>query len=82
MDRTIRGRAAFRRHTEEVFGSFPVARFALLEILWLPLGAVARFRGTWHASSLERQQEGAILFGFEANTIATIGVALRSALWY
>ncbi len=78
---TIRGRAAFRRHTEEVFSSFPDARFELLQILWLPRGVVARFRSTWRASSLEKKQEGAILFGFEANTIAKIGVDLHSPLW-
>ena len=75
--RTIRGRAAFRRHTEEVFGSFPDAKFELLQIIWLPRGAVARFRSTWNESSLERKQDGAVLFAFEADTIAKIGVDLH-----
>jgi len=79
---TIRGRADFRRHTEEVFKSFPDAKFKLLETVWLPRGLIARFRSIWKASSLETSHEGAVLFAFDEGKIAKVGVELqRSQLW-
>jgi allantoicase len=78
---TIRGREPFRRHTAEVFASFPDAKFELLQVRWLPRGAIARFRSTWSVSALERTQEGAVLFAFAGDTIAKIGVELDHSIW-
>jgi CheY-like chemotaxis protein len=73
--KTIHGRAAFRRHTEEVCGSVPDTKLVLRDILWLPRGAVARFRAMW-TSRVERKREGAFLFAFEGEAIAKVGVEL------
>jgi CheY-like chemotaxis protein len=80
--KTIHGRAAFRRHTEEVFRSVPDAKFELREIFWLPRAAVARFRAMWKASCVEGNREGAVLFTFEGEAIAKVGIELhRDAAW-
>ncbi len=75
---TITGRAAFRRFSEETFARFNDPRFAMHEVRALPRGALVRYGGSWtDAAGARVSLPGAILFRFEGNLIAEIGIRVE-----
>jgi CheY-like chemotaxis protein len=74
---TITGKAAFRAYTEETFRQFPAARFEEVLVYSHPSGLAARYRSCWQTPEAEVVRvTGAVLFGFEGERIARIGIQL------
>jgi CheY-like chemotaxis protein len=73
----VEGRDAFRRYTAEVFGSFGRVAITPSGIWSLPRGMVARYDARWATpAGVPAHQRGAVLFQFEGERIAQIGVRL------
>jgi CheY-like chemotaxis protein len=74
---TIIGKAAFRAYTEETFRQFPAARFEEVLVYSRPFGLAARYRSCWELpEGGEVSVAGSVLFGFEGERIARIGIQL------
>ena len=75
----VEGKAAFRAYTEETYRHFPDAVFDEVHVYAHPHVLAARFHGRWHAlDGVEHHQSGAVLFSFEGERIASIGVQLNA----
>jgi CheY-like chemotaxis protein len=75
FSRTIVGRGAFVEYAAQVFGPSHDAKFELLDVSWMPRGAVARYAHRWNGATGEQlRDEGAVLFAFEGNAISQVGV--------
>ncbi len=74
---TIRGKAAFRTYTEETFRQFPAAQFEEVLVSSRPHGLAARYRSCWATpEGGEECVAGAVVFGFQGERIAQIGIQL------
>jgi ketosteroid isomerase-like protein len=79
--RTVTGRMAFRDYAQQVFSSFPGARFQVTGVTWLTYGAVVRYAGSWRdarGNGMEvKQHAGVVMFTFDAEgRIARVGIRL------
>lgn len=75
--RTVMGREAFVRFSEETFSRFADARFTLEALFRLPFALVSRFKSAWTAADgAPAGIEGAVLFRLENGRIHEIGVRL------
>jgi CheY-like chemotaxis protein/ketosteroid isomerase-like protein len=72
--RSIRGLEAFVRYTQETFARFVDPRFQIDEIRSVQRGGIVRYRGSWRDDQGVTEMPGAVLFVFEGDRIAQIGV--------
>ena len=74
---TISGKAAFRAYTEATFRQLHAVRFEEVLVYSRPHGLAARYRSCWETPEEgEVSAAGAVLFGFEEERIAQIGIQL------
>lgn len=77
---SIRGRDAFREFAIDTFSRFLDPRFTLRAMRALPRGAVVEYDGYWRTSDgLQHKLPGAVMFVFEGDRIAEIGVRVDVA---
>jgi FixJ family two-component response regulator len=80
LSREMRGRSALRSYLEQVFREFPDANLDVIEISWLPRGAVASYRATWTLpDGRSATLPGAVYFQFDGAAINALGVRMNLA---
>jgi CheY-like chemotaxis protein len=77
--RTIRGRAAFCEFSATTFARLRQPRFVINAMRGVPRGAIVEYVGSWDEGGITHKLDGNVLFVFDADRIAHIGVRIDPA---